>query len=184
MPHAGEVAMAAFEEYGSVPEGATLEKLSRNEYISHDGLVYINDADGVYGVDTPWLRSGNPENSVSVEMPLNFEVAELSELVGALSTLVGAEQSGTKEIDGGEAAVIEGVLDDEGLAALAEAQRESLLTLLGRTPEELAVTLWVDTDGFPVRMELSGGGSEGVVEFSELDSAFFDIPSDDEVTVR
>ncbi|USY21036.1 hypothetical protein NE857_05185 [Nocardiopsis exhalans] len=184
MPYAGELAMEAFEEYGSVPEGATVEKLARNEYISHDGLIYINDSDGIYGVDTPWLRSGNPEGSVSVTMPLDFEVAELSDLVDALSTLGGAEQVGTGEVDGGEAAVIEGTLDDEGLAALSEAQRESLHTLLGRTPEELAVTLWVDADGFPVRVELSGDGSEGVMEFSELGSASFDIPSDGEVTVR
>ncbi|WP_017588417.1 hypothetical protein [Nocardiopsis ganjiahuensis] len=184
MPYAGELAMEAFEEHGSVPEGATVEKLARNEYISHDGLVYVDDSDGIYGVDTPWLRSGDPGSSVSVDMPLDFEVTELSDLVDSLSTLEGAEHTGTEKVDGGEAAVIEGTLDDEGLAALAEDQRESLNTLLGRTPEELAVTLWVDADGFPVRMELSGDGSEGVLEFTEVGSASFEIPSEDEVTVR
>lgn len=184
MPYAGEVAMGVFEEYGSVPEGATVENLSRNEYISHDGLVYVNDSAGIYGVDTPWLRSANPGSSVSVEMPLDFEVAELADLVDALSALDGAERTGTEEVGGGEAAVIEGTLNDGGRATLAEDQREALHTLLGRTPEELAVTLWVDADGFPVRVELSGDGSEGVLEFSELDTASFEIPADDEVTVR
>lgn len=183
MPYAGQVAMGVFEEAGYIPEGATVETLAHNEFVKHDGMTIIGDPHGIYGVDTPWVRSGNPDNTVSVSMPLAFDLEELPDLIAVLGSLEAAEHTGTEEVDGAEVTVVEGSLDTDGLDTLEEAQREALVALLGRTPEELDATLWVDGDGFPLRVALSADGSEGVLEFSELGTASFEIPAEDEITV-
>ncbi|WP_017578652.1 LolA-like protein [Nocardiopsis valliformis] len=182
MPSMGEFILDMLALSGSAPEGLTGEDLGTSTaIILEDQDVLLADPHGFQGSDTPWVRGETPEEAV--DPTEDFDITAIIPAIGAFSGIEDVEEVGSEEIHGVETTVIEGVLTSEGIGALGEAEGETLANLVGGVLlDSMDAKLWLDADGFPMRIEFADAGSEGVMEFSDIGSTSFEIPSEDEIT--
>ncbi len=145
-----------------------------------EGQALLHDSEDLLGAPTEWVRGDALLPSPSPAEVLDLD--SLGELVGLLSAMQGADPGASENI--GET----GTLPLHGfLPALAEGtgpeERATFGPLLGEDVSgRLEVSVWVDAEGFPVRMESAGPTSSLWLEFSERGDTAFHVPNGDEVS--
>ena len=180
MPFLGEMMYGMMSAVGELPADVTAEDLGTIIVIAEEGQdPLLANQNGLYG-DSPWVRT---EASEMEQDPDDvFDIESLPELASALSGLDQAEEAGTASIDGVETTVVEGTMTGEELDELAPEQASAIEELLGGSVAgDLDVTLWIDADGFPMRMEFSDDEADVSMEFSDIGSTSFEIPAEDEI---
>ncbi len=180
MPFLGEMMFDLMSLGGELPADVTAEDLGTIVVIVEEGQdPLMANQNGLYG-DTAWIRtdaSNMDQNPDEV-----FDVESLPELAGALAELDQAEETGNETIDGVETTVVAGSMTGEELGELDTAQAAALKELMGGSiAGSLDVTLWIDADGFPMRMEFSDDEADVAMEFSALGSTSFEVPAEEEI---
>ncbi|WP_049569191.1 hypothetical protein [Nocardiopsis sp. SBT366] len=180
MPFLGETMFELMSMAGGVPDGVTAEDLGASTVLlTEDGDTLIADPHGVYGAGTPWFRGEVDENADPTE---SFDVEALPDLAGAFSDLEDVTEVGTEEIDGVETTVVEGTMSTSDISELSAEERGAMENLFsGGLESAMDAKLWLDTDGFPMRIEFSDDESDVWMEFSAIGSTSFDMPSEDEI---
>lgn len=180
MPFVGEMMYELMSMGGQLPGDITAEDLGTFIVILEDGQdPLVADQHGLQG-DSPWLRTD--ESNMDQDPDEFFDIESLPELVGAFAALDQAEETGTEAIDGVETTVVEGSMTNEDLSELDSEQASAIKELVGSDiAGTLDVTLWIDADGFPMRMEFSDDEADIAMEFSSIGSTSFEIPADDEI---
>lgn len=145
-----------------------------------DGEALLHDSEDRLGAPTEWVRG---DALLPAPAPAEvFDLASLPDLVGLLAGMEGVER-GTATGDGDAGSLpLNGVLpsteDSTGIR-----ERSAVAPLLGGDATgDLDVSVWVDAEGFPVRLESSGGGSALWLEFSDRNRTSFHVPNGDEVS--
>ncbi|WP_223838642.1 LolA-like protein [Nocardiopsis deserti] len=179
-PYMGEMMLEMLSLAGSAPEGVTAEDLSTNISIVHNGgEVLLADPHGIYGAGTPWVRS---EQAETADAPLDFNIDSMFDLVSVFSALEQIEETGEEQVDGVDTTVVEGTVTAEAVGALSEEKRTAVEELLGGELDEgVEATLWLDGEGFPMRLEFSDSVSEVRMEFSSIGETSFETPAEDEI---
>lgn len=182
MPFMGEFILDMLTLSGSAPEGLTAEDLGTSTAIVlEDQNVLLADPHGFQGSDTPWVRGEAPEEAV--DPTEDFDITAIIPAIGAFSDIEDVEKAGSEEIHGVETTIVQGTLTSEGIGALGDEESEALANLVGGVLlDSMDVKLWLDADGFPMRIEFADVGSEGWLEFSDIGSTSFEIPSEDQIT--
>ncbi|MEU3017239.1 LppX_LprAFG lipoprotein [Nocardiopsis sp. NPDC007018] len=180
MPFLGEMMLELMSLGGEAPEGVTADDLGTFIVILQPGQdPLVADQHGLQG-DSPWLRTD--EASMDQDPDEFFDIESLPELAGAFAALEQAEETGTEEVDGVETTVVSGSMTNDDLAELDPEQARAVKDLVGSDiAGTLDVTLWIDGDGFPMRMEFSDDEADIAMEFSAIGSTAFDLPSEDEI---
>lgn len=180
MPFLGETMYDLMSMSGELPEGVTAEDLSASTVLLLEGGdTLMADPHGLYGSGTPWLRGDVEENADPTE---SFDVDALPDLAGAFSELEDVTEVGTEEIDGVETTVVEGSMSTGDISEMTAEERGAVEQLFGGGLEStLDTKLWLDADGFPMRIEFSDDESDVWMEFSALGSTSFEIPAEDEI---
>ncbi|MFE1167692.1 hypothetical protein [Nocardiopsis sp. NPDC058789] len=178
MPFLGETMYELMS--GQLPEGVTAEDLSASTVLLLEGGdTLMADPHGLYGSGTPWLRGDVEENADPTE---SFDVEALPDLAGAFSELEDVTEVGTEEIDGVETTVVEGSMSTGDISEMTAEERGAVEQLFGGGLEStLNTKLWLDADGFPMRIEFSDDESDVWMEFSALGSTSFEIPAEEEI---
>ncbi|GAA1112559.1 LolA-like protein [Nocardiopsis metallicus] len=180
MPFLGEMMYDLMSIGGELPADVTAEDLGTIIVIAQEGQdPLMANQNGLYG-DTAWVRtdaSNMDQNPDDV-----FDVESLPELAGAFAALDQVEEAGSESIDGVETTVVEGAMTSEEMDALKPEQANAIKELIGGdVAGSLDVALWIDADGFPMRMEFSDDEADVAMEFSAIDSTSFDVPAEDEI---
>lgn len=180
MPFLGEMMYDLMSIGGELPADVTAEDLGTIIVIAQEGQdPLMANQNGLYG-DTAWVRtdaSNMDQNPDDV-----FDVESLPELAGAFAALDQVEEAGSESIDGVETTVVEGAMTSEEMDALKPEQANAIKELIGGdVAGTLDVALWIDADGFPMRMEFSDDEADVAMEFSAIDSTSFDVPAEDEI---
>ncbi len=144
------------------------------------GQALLHDSQDLLGAPTEWVRGDALLPSPSPAEVL--DLGSLADLVGLLSGMEGAEPGPAEDVGNTGTLPLHGVLP-----ALADGagpgERAALAPLLGDDVSgHLDVSVWVDAEGFPVRMESSGPVSSLWLEFSERGGTSFHVPNGDEVS--
>ena len=180
MPFLGEM-MFDLMSVAGLPDGVTAEDLGTIVVIAEEGQdPLMANQNGLYG-DSAWVRtddmSGMDQNPDEV-----FDIESLPELAGALAELDQAEETGSETVDGVETTVVAGSMTSEELDELDPAQSAAIRDLIGGSVAgTLDVTLWIDADGFPMRMEFSDDEADVAMEFSAIGSTSFEMPAEEEI---
>ncbi|MGW5876416.1 LppX_LprAFG lipoprotein [Nocardiopsis terrae] len=180
MPFLGEMMFEMMSLGGELPADVTAEDLGTFIVIFEEGQdPLVADQHGLQG-DTPWIRSS--EAQMEQDPDDFFDIESLPELAGAFAQLDQAEETGTEAIDGVETTVVEGAMTAEDLEGLDPEQAGAIEELVGsEIAGTLDVTLWIDDNGFPMRMEFSDDEADISMEFSGIDSTSFDMPAEDQI---
>ncbi len=180
MPSLGESLFELMSVGGALPADVTAEDLGTMVVIAEEGQdPLLANRNGLYG-DSPWVRTDT--SSMEQNPDDVFDVESLPELAGALAGLDQAEETGSETIDGVETTVVAGSMTSEELDELDPAQADAIRSLIGGSiTGTLDVTLWIDSDGFPMRMELSDDESDVAMEFSAIGSTSFEMPPEEEI---
>lgn len=110
------------------------------------------------------------------------EEETLPQAASAIASLENVSEAGTEEVGGVETTVIEGTMTSEEYEALSEEQSAALLQVLGSDYSgTLGIGVWVDGNGFPLRMEFADEVSDVSMEFSALDETTVEIPAEGEI---
>lgn len=179
MPSYGEMMFELMD--GMLPEGVTAEDLGTTTVIMQEGEeALVADPHGITGPGTPWIRGESSEDSA--DPTESFDLEALPELAGAFSVLENAEEVGTEEIGGVETTVIEGSMTAGEISDMTAEEREAVELLFGgELGGDMDAKIWVDADGFPMRMEFSDDESQVWMEFSDIGTTSFEFPSEDEI---
>ena len=145
-----------------------------------DGEALLHDTEDLLGAPTEWVRG---DALVPAPTPTDlFGIESLPDLIGLLSGMEGVERGPVTGAGGGETLTLTGALPPLGEGD-APSERGAVAPLLGEgATGELDVSVRVDAEGFPVRLESSGGGSSLWLEFSDRDRTSFHVPGGDEVS--
>lgn len=157
------------------PEGPELVVV-----LPEGGQAVLHDSQDLLGAPTEWVRGDALLPSPSPAEV--FDLGSLTGLVELLSGMEGAESGPAEDVGDTGTLPLHGVLP-----ALADGtgseERAALAPLLGEDVSgHLDVSVWVDAEGFPVRMESAGPVSSLWLEFSERGGTSFHVPNGDEVS--
>lgn len=145
-----------------------------------EGEALLHDPEDRLGAPTEWVRG---DALVPAPGPIEvFDLDSLPDLVGLLAGMEEVEQGPVTSAGNTGALPLNGVLPslEEGTDP---GERSAVAPLLGEAAAgDLEVSVWVDAEGFPVRLESSGGGSSLWLEFSDRDRTSFHVPNGDEVS--
>lgn len=180
MPFFGELNLSLLELAGEDVAGVDPASLGTIVTISPDGEPPLISDPMDLEVETEWTRD---EAGTAEEVEDGFDVESLPGLIAAFAELEQIEETGTEEVNGVETTVIGGSMTEEEVNALDAEQKLAVIEFMGAVTETVEVALWVGDDAFPYRLEFSTEESDLSMEFSEIDSTSFDLPSDDEITV-
>lgn len=179
MPFLGEMMFELMSLGGELPEGVTAEDLGTHIVIIQEGSdPLVADQHGLQG-DTPWIRGD--ASSMEQNPTDTFDVESLPDLVAAFAEIDQIEESGTEEVNGVETTVIQGSMTEEDIDALDAEHKLAVLELIGSVSGTLDVSLWVADDGFPMRIDFSDDEADITMEFSEIGSTSFEMPSQDQI---
>lgn len=179
MPFLGEMMFELMSMGGELPEGVTAEDLGTHVVIIQEGSdPLVADQHGLQG-DAPWIRG---DASDMEQNPTDtFDLESLPDLVAAFAEIDQIEESGTEEVNGVETTVIQGSMTEEDIDALDAEHKLAVLELIGSVSGTLDVSLWVADDGFPMRIDFSDDEAAITMEFSEIGTTSFEMPSDDQI---
>ncbi|MFE6305979.1 hypothetical protein [Nocardiopsis sp. NPDC057823] len=181
MPEFGE-ALAELLAMGGEDPGLTAEELGTQIMIQPaDGETLISDHNGIYEAETPWVRGGEDMTDMNPEEL--FDLQGLPDLVSAFAGIEQAEETGAEDVNGVPTTVVELALTEEEAAALDPESAAAIQEFLGGDVQEtLEVSIWVSEDGFPMRMSVTDNGETMQIEFSEIGTTSFEIPSEDQIS--
>ncbi|MCP3015825.1 hypothetical protein NGM33_21090 [Nocardiopsis dassonvillei] len=180
MPFLGESTLALMEMTGADVGGLTAEEAGTSVMLYPEGQdPLLSNNLGQYG-DTPWVTAGGEALG---DVPADvFDVEALPQVASAIASLENVSETGTEEIDGVETTVIEGTMTTEEYEALSAEQSAALLQVLGSDfSGTLNIGVWIDDNGFPLRMEFADEVSDVSMEFSALNETTVEIPAEDEI---
>ncbi|GHC70121.1 hypothetical protein GCM10007079_01310 [Nocardiopsis terrae] len=180
VPLLGEMMFEFMSIGGELPADLTAEDLGTFIFITEEGQdPLVADQHGLQG-DSPWLR--NSPDQMEQDPDDFFDLESLPDLAKALAEVDQAEETGTEAIDGVETTVVEGSMTAEDLDGLTSEQKGVLEKLMGGdVTGALNVTLWIDDNGFPMRMDLSDDKADASMAFSDIDSTSFEMPTEDQI---
>lgn len=181
MPEFGE-ALAELLAMGGEDPGLTAEELGTQIMIQPaDGETLISDHNGIYEAETPWVRGGEDMTDMNPEEL--FDLQGLPDLVSAFAGIEQAQETGAEDVNGVPTTVVELALTEEEAAALDSESAAAIQEFLGGDVQEtLEVSIWVSEDGFPMRMSVTDNGETMQIEFSEIGTTSFEIPSEDQIS--
>ncbi|NKY98272.1 hypothetical protein HGB44_11510 [Nocardiopsis dassonvillei subsp. albirubida] len=180
MPSLGENLLELMEMTGEDVSDLTPEEAGTSVILYPEGQdALLSNNLGQYG-DTPWVTSGGESLG---DVPADvFDVETLPQVASAIASLENVSDAGTEEVGGVETTVIEGTMTSEEYEALSEEQSAALLQVLGSDYSgTLDIGVWVDDNGFPLRMEFADEVSDVSMEFSALNETTVEIPAEDEI---
>lgn len=180
MPSLGENLLELMEMTGEDVSDLTAEEAGTSVILYPEGQdALLSNNLGQYG-DTPWVTSGGESLG---DVPADvFDVETLPQVASAIASLENVSEAGTEEVGGVETTVIEGTMTSEEYEALSEEQSAALLQVLGSDYSgTLDIGVWVDGNGFPLRMEFADEVSDVSMEFSALNETTVEIPAEDEI---
>lgn len=181
MPELGE-ALAELLAMGGEDLGLTAEELGTQIMIQPaDGETLISDHNGMYEAETPWVRGGEDMTDMNPEEL--FDLQGLPDLVSAFAAIDQAEETGTEDVNGVSTTVVELVLTEEEAAALDSESAAAVQEFLGGPVDgSLEISFWISEDGFPMRMSVTDMGETMEIEFSEIGTTSFEIPTEDQIS--
>ncbi|PDP86085.1 hypothetical protein CQJ94_20370 [Glycomyces fuscus] len=180
MPFLGENILDLMEMTGEDVSGLTPEEAGTSVILYREGQdPLLANSLGQYG-DAPWVASGGESLG---DVPADvFDVESLPQVASAIAALEDVSEAGTEEVGGVETTVIEGTMTSEEYEALSEEQSAALLQVLGSEYRgTLDIGVWIDDNGFPLRMEFADEVSDVSMEFSALNETTVEIPAEDEI---
>lgn len=180
MPFVGEMALVFMELAGEDISGYTPEEIGTIVTIYPDGEAPLTSNPMDSEAESEWVRG---EGAAAEEVEDFFDIDSLPGLVSSFAELDEIEESGTEEVNGVETTVVEGTLTKEDIDNLDAEQKLAVIELVGSVSEDLNVSLWIDADGFPMRMEFDDSETEISMEFSEIGTTSFEMPAEDTITV-
>ncbi|MFE9244332.1 hypothetical protein [Nocardiopsis sp. NPDC006938] len=145
-----------------------------------DGQALLHDPGRVLGAPTDWVRG---DALVPSPSPADvFDLGSVAEVVALLSGMEGVEPGPAETVAGTGTLPLHGVLP--ALADGADPQGRAVVgPMLGEEGSgRLDVSVWVDSEGFPVRLESSGPTSSLWLEFSDRGATSFHVPNGDEIS--
>ncbi len=182
MPEIGEM-LLELAALGGTGGDLTAEELGTTVIIAPaGGEALVSNHNGLQEADTPWVRGGTAgaEGMKPEEM---FDLSEFPDLVGAFSGVEGIEETGAEEVGGVPTTVVSGTLTQEQVEAMDPASRAVVEDFTGGSVSgALEVGIWIAEDGFPMRLELADEETDLGMEFSEIGTTSFEIPSEDEIS--
>lgn len=145
-----------------------------------DGEALLHDSEGRLGAPTEWVRG---DALLPDPTPTEvFDLDSLPDLVGLLAGMEGVERGPVTSAGDTGTLPLNGILPSLEDGA-APGERSPVAPLLGEDATGgLDVSVWVDAEGFPVRLESSGPGSSLWLEFSDRNRTSFHVPDGDEVS--
>ncbi|MEE2036089.1 hypothetical protein Q8791_02480 [Nocardiopsis sp. CT-R113] len=180
MPFLGDMLLELAAMGGEVPD-LTAEELGTTVLIvPAEGESLMSNHNGLHEVDTPWARGVQDTADFAPEEM--FDISALPDLVGAFAEIDQIEEAGTEEISGVETTLVEGTMTSEEIDALDAEQQLAVQELIGDVSESVDVSIWIDGDGFPMRLDFSDEEADISMVFSALGETSFEIPGEDEIT--
>lgn len=180
-PALGEM-MAELLAMGGEDSGLTAEELGTQIMIQPaDGETLVSDHTGMYESGSPWVRGG--EDMTDLDPEELFDLRELPDLVSAFAEIEQVEEVGTEEVNGVSTTLVEVTLTEEEVDAMDAESKVAVMEFLGGTVEgTMEVSIWISEDGFPMRMNILDEAADMKIEFSEIGTTSFEIPSEDQIS--